>query len=453
MKKVLVTLALVFTYININAQYQSFLSAFSPDNPHYQGIYENPNSHFQLDTLYWNQWIEAGNSPGGAYWWVLAQYRYVFSYLPNGKIHQIQEYVIGNGTTWNPAYRNTYEYDEQDRMTSYTVDCKWSDGHWQFYDIYDFTYDELDRVIVNHNTNWQGAGYPDGHDEYRYEYDEEGHIIREALYFCDLNKYYKQWLYTYENGKLISKCYQRWIGGAISGEWWNYDLYLYTYNEDTLSNMLHQTWDQDNEVWCDYENTIYEYDDTGATKYATLQTWSGEWVNKSRTTKTYNESGTLTQELYQAWQNEEWVDKRRCDYTLDNYGNCTEGMWKDYVNGEWIDSESNNTLFVQYNNGASILSESVQSYQAKYSYQVEGIDESLSYQAEAFPNPGTNQLTIQTDAPFAEVLVYDLMGRQVYNQTISETTTRINTESWPSGVYLWKTYNSSSTQCGKWVKN
>ena len=455
MKKALATWALALLCFNIShAQYQSFLSGFSPDNSHYQGICGNQNPHYQLDTLYWNQWIDQ-SSQSGTSWQVLHQYRYAFAYLPNGKIHQIQQYVIDNSTTWNPVFRYTYEYDEQDRMTSYTVGSQWSDGHWQFYNIFDFTYDEFDRVITNHITSWNGVGYADSHSEFRYEYDDEGRLICESYFIFNVNysydMYFNRWLYNYKNGKLANKCYQRYY---LDTGWLNYDMYLYSYYENEVSAVLHQTSTSDS-LWHNNEKQLYEYGDDGETTFITTQTWTvnDEWVNKSRTTKTYNENGTLTQELYQAWQNEEWVDKRRCDYTLDNYGNCTEGHWKDYVDGEWIDSESNNTLFVQYNEGASILSESVQNYQAKYSYQFSSINESLSHQAEAFPNPGTDQLTIQTNAPFTEVIVYDLLGRQVFSQAISETTIHINTENWPFGVYFWKTYNSSSSQCGKWVKN
>ena len=99
------------------------------------------------------------------------------------------------------------------------------------------------------------------------------------------------------------------------------------------------------------------------------------------------------------------------------------------------------------------MSGSVNSYQAKYSYKLVGIDESSLHQAEAFPNPGINQFTIQADTPFEEVIVYDMMGRKIFNQSASETTIRINTESWPAGIYFWKANNSSSTFIGKWVKN
>ena len=452
MKKPLLVLLLTCALFRISyAQYQSFLDGFSPESAYYAGLQGSSDSHYQLDTLYWDEWIEAGNSPGGAYWWALGHYRYNFSYLPNGKIHQIQQYVSSNGSTWGQAYRNTYEYDDFGRMASYTVDCKWSDGHWQWYNINEFTYDSLDRVIVNHYTSWSGAGYADSHNEYQYEYDDEGHLICKAYYMFGVNgqtdMYFHRWLYNYKNGKMENKCYQRYYSNT---GWLNYDLYLYNYEDDEVFSVLHQISASDS-LWHDFENTVYEYANNGATTYITTQIWNGDWVNKCRTTKYHNENGTLIQELYQEWENDGWVNKRVCDYTLDDYGNCIEGRWKGFVNGEWVDSDSNYPLLVQYNNGESILSETVNSYQAKYSYYIE-IDESSSLQIKAFPNPGTNQLTIQTDTPCAEVTVCDLTGRQVFSQTMSEATIHINTESWPAGVYFWKTYNSSSTFSGKWIK-
>lgn len=449
-KKILLALALTCAFYRIiYAQY--FPEGFSPVSPYYEGLQINANSHYQLDTLIIEEWVGGTMSPPE-----LSPRRYVFSYLPNGNIHEIQMYVIYyGGSTWQKAYRQTFEYDEQNRMTSYLEDCLWSDGHWQFYYIYDFTYDDSDRVIVNHITSWTGAGYEDGHDEYRFEYDDEGHLISKAYYMFDVNgqtdMYFNRWLYNYENGKLNNSCYQRYYTNT---GWLNYDLYLYNYEDDEVSSVLHQKCTSDS-LWYDYENTVYDYADNGTTTYITTKIWTGEWVNKDRTTKTHNENGILIQELYQVWQNEEWVDKRFCDYTLDGFGNCVEGKWMDYVNGEWVDSESNYPLLVQFNNGKSILSEnSANRYRATYSFIGVGINESSSFHIEeAFPNPGTDQFTIQTDAPISNVSVYDLMGRQVFNQATSETTIRINTESWPSGVYFWKTYNSSSSQCGKWIKN
>ena len=444
MKRIII-MAMLLAYCNVGiAQIGLFLDAFLPDSPYFKGHHDNPNTNHQLDTLFWHVWLDLPYPAGH----VLAFDRYDFSYLPNGNIHQILHFRSSNGIDWGQNYRYTYEYNEQNKLITYRIDCR-SYGEWHWLSIYDFTYDDNNRVFLKQLTSYVGPGYEDSHTEYRYEYDDEGNLMSKTCYFSDIDFYFDRWLYNYEDGKLKNKCYQR---NYDETGWLNIDLYHYTYLEDEVSEVLYQRWDMNNEVWYNYENTIFENDNSSEATIATLQTWLGEWINKSRSIKHQSENGTLIQEQCQEWQNEEWVDKRHCDYTIDSYGNCEEGCWKDLVSGEWIESQDNYNINISYNDGESMLSEFVQSYQARYSHQVSGFNESSSPKTEAFPNPGTNQLTIQTNCPFTDVFVYDLMGRIVFHQTMSETTIRISTDSWPSGIYFWKAFNSSSALTGKWIK-
>ena len=79
----------------------------------------------------------------------------------------------------------------------------------------------------------------------------------------------------------------------------------------------------------------------------------------------------------------------------------------------------------------------------------------------AYPNPGKKVLNIRTGLKDARVEVYDMSGRMVHNQQITDNITSINAESWPSGAYVWKVYTNQvgpSTgsgilvDSGKWMK-
>ena len=84
--------------------------------------------------------------------------------------------------------------------------------------------------------------------------------------------------------------------------------------------------------------------------------------------------------------------------------------------------------------------------------------------AVAYPNPGKNVLNIRTALQNAHVEIYDLTGKLVCNQEITENITSMNAESWPSGVYVWKVYvggpstgsgtavSGTLVETGKWVK-
>ena len=76
----------------------------------------------------------------------------------------------------------------------------------------------------------------------------------------------------------------------------------------------------------------------------------------------------------------------------------------------------------------------------------------------AYPNPGKNVLNIRTGLQNAWVEVYDMNGRMVYGQEITENVTAINTSTWPAGSYVWRVMAGTSTgsvteaESGKWIK-
>ncbi len=90
-----------------------------------------------------------------------------------------------------------------------------------------------------------------------------------------------------------------------------------------------------------------------------------------------------------------------------------------------------------------------------------GIDEAHDNglkMAIAYPNPGKDVLNIRTGLKDARVEVYDLNGRLVHSQALTENITAIDATDWAEGVYVWKVYAGVSTgstplaETGKWVK-
>jgi len=448
MKKLLSSLVFVFLFHTIaNAQFNNtFIDAFFPESSYYQGHCNNSN--YQLDTLNWSEWYNYTNPINGGVYHSLCHYRYVFNYLPDGHVHQIMNYAFSSYNQWLQANRYSFEYDEYGRLKTFRIEQQKPNEQWQYYTIKEYTYDDLNRVSVVYSTSWNGEGYEDGHQEYRFEYDEVGHLVSKSVFLNNLDIYFCRWLYTYENDKMTSECYQSWANST----WNNNKLYVYSYENDNISNKLYQIWDDSEEDWCNFENITYNYRPEEAKAFIIYQAWENEWINLFRAIS-FISNGQLVIESTQEWQDGEWVDFSMCDYSFDNSGNFIEAKWKDYVDGEWVDSDYNSETTISYNNGASILYGYIQSFQARYACTGNVIESSFPHQTEVFPNPGSNQFTIQTETPFSNVIVYDLMGRQVYNQAISGNTIRIDTNNWPSGVYFWKAYSSSSTLCGKWVKN
>ena len=77
----------------------------------------------------------------------------------------------------------------------------------------------------------------------------------------------------------------------------------------------------------------------------------------------------------------------------------------------------------------------------------------------AYPNPGGDVMNIRTALRNTTLLVYDMQGRKVYEQEITDDVTSIDASKWESGTYVWKlgTVNGNEVEgkileSGKWVK-
>ncbi|MGV3611284.1 MAG: T9SS type A sorting domain-containing protein [Fluviicola sp.] len=87
-------------------------------------------------------------------------------------------------------------------------------------------------------------------------------------------------------------------------------------------------------------------------------------------------------------------------------------------------------------------------------YTFVGLDEISAVEATLYPNPATNNVTIElTDKnAVAELTVVDLFGKVVYTSTINGSTT-IDVNELTSGVYMVRLNNNGQTSSTRFVKN
>ena len=86
-------------------------------------------------------------------------------------------------------------------------------------------------------------------------------------------------------------------------------------------------------------------------------------------------------------------------------------------------------------------------------YPYDAVEENKDSEISIYPNPGNNTFNICTTLQNACVEVYDMNGRLVHSQEITENVTSINAEGWPSGTYVWKVMaNGKEAESGKWIK-
>ena len=75
--------------------------------------------------------------------------------------------------------------------------------------------------------------------------------------------------------------------------------------------------------------------------------------------------------------------------------------------------------------------------------------------AVAYPNPGGDVMNIRTGLRNATLHVYDMQGRKIHQQEITDEVTSIDASKWSSGTYIWKLKTENGklkVEEGKWVK-
>jgi hypothetical protein len=434
MKKVLLFATIIL--LVLNGKSQEVFSTFLPNSPYFEG-HNIPNPEFQVDHILWNWWKIEQSTTGHEYRYFIQQ-KSDFVYLPNGKISIINDYELDNANDWKPSARYFFDYDDNNRLKSCRMEEK-NDNGWQYRWEYDYSYDEQDHLIYMLEDIYVFGQDDHTQLEFLYSYNDEGLLVDEIWRLINTNQIYYQWKYTYDNGLLSSKC-EQYYG-------YNWSLETYTYENGRLSSSLLQMYNNSSS-WYDHGRSFYEYDETGTITTITRQIMDTVWINYDRNTRTYLEDGTLVQDYFEVWQNNEWVAKRACDYIIDDFGNCVDAQWKVYFNNDWVSSQNNYGTSAFFNHAQSCVSSELRDIHITYTHL--GINEN-TWPVSIYPNPGKNTINIRANTPISNIEFYDQTGRRVF--IIESPNDNINISNWPSGLYFWKANSDDyTTITGKWVK-
>lgn len=83
--------------------------------------------------------------------------------------------------------------------------------------------------------------------------------------------------------------------------------------------------------------------------------------------------------------------------------------------------------------------------------------EAIEISFDLYPNPTSEELNISFSnnqiVENSNLEVYNVLGKRVYTQPISNLKTKINVGHWDTGIYLIKINNSNSTQTKRFIKN
>lgn len=383
---------------------------------------------------------------------ITEEYPSEFSYFANGKVLNFRFLKIGIHTE--------YSYVDGDYLSrEFTIH---SAEHPYFEEAYNYTYE---NGLVKTRDHIYYGSYYDSDIFWRYTYDEYGRLRQLDKNDGGGEHFYYHWAYEYPNhGKTKIETF-------------------FT--------------DYDNEGVKVYRETTYTYDDnyTLLSKQVVSYNSAGNFTGSTLSTWTYNAYGTTDHVVSQVLSEDgTWINSTIKYYIRDDYQRIVEyqaGTWSaenedwdinektiyDYndeellltvsfhkkVNGEWkYNSFQNQTIF--HNQLLKIQEKALAYYKGrninKIIFHLQYTDrptylstkEDKETRCMVYPNPGNDLIKITTPNQNAVIRFYDLNSKLLLSQPLNSNT-RINTASWPKGIYLWELWTGNEKEtAGKWVK-
>lgn len=114
----------------------------------------------------------------------------------------------------------------------------------------------------------------------------------------------------------------------------------------------------------------------------------------------------------------------------------------------WANGSNTNINGGHSNRGGTVVTTTTLSNNA---FEAEQVDFTI------FPNPSSKDLNISvsqnTVVEKFNMEIYDVLGKKVLSETISNRNTTINIQDWSSGVYLIKIQNGKTHQTNRFIKN
>ncbi|MFZ4740970.1 MAG: T9SS type A sorting domain-containing protein [Bacteroidales bacterium] len=169
-------------------------------------------------------------------------------------------------------------------------------------------------------------------------------------------------------------------------------------------------------------------------------------INSYKSTNTYDANDNKLTELFESWLNNAWVNNGKYTYTYDANGNSSTGKFEEWLNNNWeMNSYGDLDVYSSKNNIFSLYQ--IARFEAHFVSFTTGINENSNKQINIYPNPATSNLTINlqqlTKLQNTTVSIYDIQGKLLLQQSITQQQTELNISSFAKGIYIVKLNNNN----------
>lgn len=368
------------------------------------------------------------------------------------KLIQDNEYVLillPDGADWKPWTREINKKAPNTAYTGFSSNSKWTNGTWEDSDMStdSFVLDNQNRLSVVYNKSmWSYTGQPEKTKaKYVFTYNAANKLERlEYLKAVNpnSNNYMKSSVtnYTYDpNGKLILDSNINYFSNGSTTT-----ISHYAYTGDKL-NMISQLVGADTTAKVFYTWTGELLESAAAMKFDDN---TGEWTLVDCDTFYYNAQGQVTRHwrLGYIFKNGgitiEPVGNDSYTYTSD--GQLLEEIARQWVDGDWVNFTKTiitydaNNKPIEGNEYVHLGSDWSAASRLQYMF---GVQTGLSTVANPLseitiaPNPANDIITIDLDKHEADLRLFDITGKAVYEQTRVNGKHQIDLSPLNNGLY------------------
>ena len=329
-------------------------------------------------------------------------------------------------TTEGDQYRTSYTYDEYDfylieELTESKVDGEWLDWYLMNYE-YDF-YGNVLEILALSSYGGEAWDY-DAKASYTYDDDMLSEVVYQYWEDDDWVNETKE-VYNYSDD-VTTVLYWDWNGNNWSSD----ELWTYTYGNESIVLVIQY---MQGGAWQNDEKVTFSLDFNGNIKEILCEDWENNtWVNAQQTMYFY-EDDVYIEILVGFWMFDAWQVEYKYEFDYVD-GNATHGSCNFFISGQMVSADGDIEMAYGYN----AATKSFYGAEVDMTYiDLTGVNEDVqTTNFKVYPVPAENEIQIQSES-FQKAEIYSVTGQKL----MESLQDRMNVSELSSGIYLIKVYD------------